>query len=146
MLDLVERLRDRGLAVLMVSHNLNDVFNVADRIAVMYLGTMVAEDKTSDFDRQSVVEYMTTGGLGVTATRRRKQEPSTMTPGDPGPPGPPRAPEPDAVEPARRDPTAAPPPPSSRPRSSPSPCASTSAAPCSASGAGRAGCSPSSWG
>src|SRR5580700_5051928 len=44
-LDLVQRLRDRGLAVLMVSHNLNDVFAVADRIAVMYLGNLVAQDK-----------------------------------------------------------------------------------------------------
>jgi ABC-type sugar transport system ATPase subunit len=71
-LNLVRRLRDHGLAVMMVSHNLNDVFNVADRIAVMYLGTIVAEDKKSDFDRQSVVEYMTTGGLGVTANGPRQ--------------------------------------------------------------------------
>jgi ABC-type sugar transport system ATPase subunit len=65
-LELVQRLRDRGLAVMMVSHNLNDVFAVADRIAVMYLGRIVVEDKTTAFDRQRVVEYMTTGGLGVT--------------------------------------------------------------------------------
>src|ERR1700745_4165606 len=61
-LDLVERLRDRGLAVMVISHNLNDVFEVADRIAVLYLGRMVAEGPAADFDRQSVVEYMTTGG------------------------------------------------------------------------------------
>jgi len=67
-LDLVRRLRDRGLAVLVISHNLNDVFAVSDRIAVLYLGRMVAQDKVSAFDRQSVVEYMTTGGLGVTTT------------------------------------------------------------------------------
>jgi ABC-type sugar transport system ATPase subunit len=72
-LNLVRRLRDHGLAVMMVSHNLNDVFNVADRIAVMYLGTIVAEDKTTNFDRQSVVEYMTTGGLGVKANGPRSQ-------------------------------------------------------------------------
>ncbi len=36
-LDLIERLRDRGLAVMVISHNLNDVFEVADRIAVLYL-------------------------------------------------------------------------------------------------------------
>jgi ABC-type sugar transport system ATPase subunit len=63
-LDLIRRLRDRGLAVMVVSHNLNDVFEVADRIAVLYLGRMVAEDRASSFDRQSVVEYMTTGGAG----------------------------------------------------------------------------------
>src|SRR6201987_6081152 len=60
-LDLIKRLRDRGLAVMVISHNLNDVFEVADRIAVLYLGRMVAEGPTAGFDRQSVVEYMTTG-------------------------------------------------------------------------------------
>ena len=62
-LDLVRRLRDHGLAVMVISHNLNDVFEVADRIAVLYLGRMVVQDKTSAFDRQDVVEYMTTGKL-----------------------------------------------------------------------------------
>jgi ABC-type sugar transport system ATPase subunit len=61
-LDLVRRLRDRGLAVMVISHNLNDVFEVADRIAVVYLGRMVAQKPVSEFDRQSVVEYMTFGG------------------------------------------------------------------------------------
>ena len=42
-LDLVRRLRDRGLAVMVISHNLNDVFEVADRLAVLHLGRMVAE-------------------------------------------------------------------------------------------------------
>jgi ABC-type sugar transport system ATPase subunit len=63
-LDLVRRLRDHGLAVMVISHNLNDVFEVADRIAVMYLGRLVVQDKASNFDRQSVVEYMTTGTAG----------------------------------------------------------------------------------
>ena len=66
-LDLIKRLRDRGLAVMVISHNLNDVFEVADRIAVLYLGRMVIQDKTSNFDRQRVVEYMTTGGKGMKA-------------------------------------------------------------------------------
>ena len=71
-LDLIKRLRDRGLAVMVISHNLNDVFEVADRIAVLYLGRLVVQDKASAFDRQSVVEYMTTGGTtrsGGTPTR-----------------------------------------------------------------------------
>jgi ABC-type sugar transport system ATPase subunit len=68
-LDLIRQLRDRGLAVLVVSHNLNDVFAVADRLAVLYLGRMVVERDASTFDRQSVVEYMTTGGVGITGTR-----------------------------------------------------------------------------
>jgi ABC-type sugar transport system ATPase subunit len=65
-LSLMGRLRDNGLAVLMISHNLNDVFAVADRMAVLYLGRMVAQDSTSAFDRQSIVEFMTTGGSGLT--------------------------------------------------------------------------------
>ena len=60
-LDLIRRLRDHGLAVMVISHNLNDVFEIADRIAVLYLGRMVAEGLAADFDRQSGVEYMTTG-------------------------------------------------------------------------------------
>ena len=61
-LDLIRRLRDKGLAVMVISHNLNDIFEVADRIAVMYLGRLVVQDDASKFDRQSVVDYMTTGG------------------------------------------------------------------------------------
>ncbi len=61
-LDLIRRLRDQGLAVMMISHNLNDVFEVADRVAVLYLGRMVAQDMLAAFDRQSIVDYMTTGG------------------------------------------------------------------------------------
>jgi ABC-type sugar transport system ATPase subunit len=68
-LDLVRRLRDRGLAVMMISHNLTDVFQVADRVAVLYLGRMVVQGAASTFDPQSVVEYMTTGGLGRPAAK-----------------------------------------------------------------------------
>jgi ABC-type sugar transport system ATPase subunit len=64
-LDLIRSLRERGLAVMLVSHNLNDVFAIADRIAVVHLGHLVVQGPASDFDRQSVVEYMTTGGLGI---------------------------------------------------------------------------------
>jgi ABC-type sugar transport system ATPase subunit len=49
---------------MIISHNLNDVFEVADRIAVLYLGRLVVTGPASDFDRQSVVEYMTTGTSG----------------------------------------------------------------------------------
>jgi ABC-type sugar transport system ATPase subunit len=68
-LDLIRRLRDHGLAVMLISHNLNDVFEVADRIAVLHLGSMVVEGPVADFDRQSTVEYMTTGGKERTGTR-----------------------------------------------------------------------------
>jgi len=75
-LDLVKRLRDRGLAVMVISHSLNDVFEVADRIAVLHLGRMAIQDKASAFDRQSLVEYMTTGSLSRTARRGAPAETS----------------------------------------------------------------------
>jgi ABC-type sugar transport system ATPase subunit len=65
-LDLIKRLSSRGVAVLVISHNLNDVFEVSDRIAVLYLGRLVVTAPASEFDRQSVVEYMTTGTAGST--------------------------------------------------------------------------------
>ena len=52
-LDLVRRLADRGLAVLLVSHNMNDVFEVADRIAVLRLGRLVAVRPAAEMDRRS---------------------------------------------------------------------------------------------
>jgi len=60
-LNLITTLASRGHAVVVVSHNLTDVFRVADRIAVLYLGRLAAVGPASEFDSQSVVEYMTTG-------------------------------------------------------------------------------------
>jgi ABC-type sugar transport system ATPase subunit len=60
-LELIERLSSQGTAVVLVSHNLNDVFEVADEIAVLYLGQMVVQGPASEFDRQVIVDYMTTG-------------------------------------------------------------------------------------
>jgi ABC-type sugar transport system ATPase subunit len=74
-LNLIKTLAGRGVAVLLISHNLVDVFEVADRIAVLYLGRLVADGPASDFDRQSAVEYMTTG----TATRPARERGATET-------------------------------------------------------------------
>jgi ABC-type sugar transport system ATPase subunit len=62
-LKLARRLATQGLAVLIISHNMNDVFEVADRIAVLHLGRMAAVRPAADLDRQRVVELMTTGTL-----------------------------------------------------------------------------------
>ena len=60
-LNLVRRLADNGLGVVLISHNLNDVFEVADNIAALYLGTMAAQvDKNEVIPRQ-VIELITTG-------------------------------------------------------------------------------------
>ena len=60
-LDLITRLAKRGIAVLVVSHNLADVFQVADRLAVLYLGRLVSSGPASDYDTASAVDLMTTG-------------------------------------------------------------------------------------
>lgn len=60
-LELIKRLSSQGTAVMVVSHNLVDVFAVADQISILYLGRQVAQGPASDFDTQTVVEYMTTG-------------------------------------------------------------------------------------
>jgi len=60
-LDLIRTLSGKGIAVLVISHNLNDVFSVADRIAVMYLGTLVSHGPIANYDRNSAVEMITTG-------------------------------------------------------------------------------------
>ncbi|MGH3510026.1 MAG: ATP-binding cassette domain-containing protein [Nocardioidaceae bacterium] len=65
-LDLVKRLSGRGIAVLLISHNLVDVFEVADRIAALYLGRMATSGPITDFDTQSVVELITTGTTSTT--------------------------------------------------------------------------------
>ena len=60
-LDLIRRLRDQGIAVLVISHNLNDVEAVADRVAVLRLGQMVSVGPLAQYDAQSIVDLMTTG-------------------------------------------------------------------------------------
>jgi D-xylose transport system ATP-binding protein len=63
-LKLVRRLADRGLGVVLISHNLVDVFEVADDIAVLYLGQMVAQVNAKDVTNNQVVELITTGSSG----------------------------------------------------------------------------------
>jgi D-xylose transport system ATP-binding protein len=67
-LDLVRRLADSGLAVVLISHNMNDVLEVADRIAALYLGRLAAEVKASEVTHGQVVELITTGRLGRAAS------------------------------------------------------------------------------
>ena len=62
-LDLVKRLGEQGLAVVLVSHNLHDIFEVADRITVLRLGQNVAEFATKDVTQTQVVEAITAGKL-----------------------------------------------------------------------------------
>jgi D-xylose transport system ATP-binding protein len=63
-LKLIERLRDRGLGVIVISHNLANVFEVADRIAVLRLGRMAATLETRDVSREEVVGAITGAEFG----------------------------------------------------------------------------------
>ena len=60
-LDLVRRLADRGLAVVLISHNMNDVMQVADRISTLFLGRMAATVRRADVTQTQLVELITTG-------------------------------------------------------------------------------------
>ena len=62
-LDLVKRLGEQGLAVVLISHNLHDIFEVADTITVLRLGQNVAEVKRTDVTQTQVVEAITAGAL-----------------------------------------------------------------------------------
>lgn len=69
-LNLVRRLADNGLAVILISHNLNDVFEVADSIAALYLGQLAAQVNKSEVIPNQIIELITTGkSAGVTETR-----------------------------------------------------------------------------
>jgi D-xylose transport system ATP-binding protein len=62
-LDLVKRLGEQGLAVVLISHNLHDIFEVADDITVLRLGQNVAEYKRTEVTQTQVVEAITAGAL-----------------------------------------------------------------------------------
>jgi len=79
-LDLIARLARRGIGVLVISHNLTDVFQVADRIAVLYLGRLVSAGPVSEYDTASAVDLMTTG-----ATQRTRSADASAAAFDAGP-------------------------------------------------------------
>ncbi|MDX6245661.1 MAG: D-xylose transport system ATP-binding protein [Frankiales bacterium] len=87
-LNLVRRLADRGLAVLLISHNMNDVLQVADSIAVLYLGQMVAQVRADSVTNSQVVELITAGRSGdmglapAAAGARAGASTSSDNPGD----------------------------------------------------------------
>ena len=69
-LDLVRRLADQGRGVVLISHNMNDVMEVADRVVALYLGRVASEVKKSDTNTTQIVELITSGrsgNIGLTA-------------------------------------------------------------------------------
>jgi D-xylose transport system ATP-binding protein len=63
-LDLVRRLADQGRGVVLISHNMNDVMEVADRVCALYLGRVAAEVQKKDTNTTQIVELITSGRSG----------------------------------------------------------------------------------
>ncbi|MBI1352573.1 MAG: ATP-binding cassette domain-containing protein [Actinomycetales bacterium] len=63
-LNLVRRLADAGLGVILISHNMNDVMRVADNVACLYLGQMAAQVPATAVDHTTIVELITAGRSG----------------------------------------------------------------------------------
>jgi D-xylose transport system ATP-binding protein len=69
-LDLVRRLADQGLGVVIISHNMNEVLEVSDRVAAMYLGRVAADVPVNeDTTREFLVELITSGRSGDVGLR-----------------------------------------------------------------------------
>ncbi|KQY57652.1 MULTISPECIES: ATP-binding cassette domain-containing protein [unclassified Nocardioides] len=72
-LNLVERLRENGLGVILVSHNMADVQAVADRIVVMRLGRNAAEFRAADTSTEELVAAITGASDNVVASRAQRR-------------------------------------------------------------------------
>jgi D-xylose transport system ATP-binding protein len=68
-LELIRNLARRGIAVVLISHNLVDVFAVADRVAVLYLGRMAFSGPMAALDQQAVVKLITSGASSAESLR-----------------------------------------------------------------------------
>jgi D-xylose transport system ATP-binding protein len=63
-IELIERLRDRGLGVIVISHNLADVFAVADKVTVLRLGRVAGEFEISKSSQEQIVAAITGAEFG----------------------------------------------------------------------------------
>jgi D-xylose transport system ATP-binding protein len=72
-LDLVRRLADQGLGVVIITHNMVDVFEVADRIVPLFLGRVTADLARTETTHSQVVELITAGRSGDVGIARAEQ-------------------------------------------------------------------------
>lgn len=75
-LNLVERLKEQGLAVILISHNMADVQAVSDRIVVLRLGRNAAEFTTEEATTDQLVAAITGASDNVVAQRAARRAPS----------------------------------------------------------------------
>jgi simple sugar transport system ATP-binding protein len=57
-LDLILELKDRGVSVILISHRMDDIFYVCDRVLALFHGTNFAEAKLADTDRSEVIGWI----------------------------------------------------------------------------------------
>lgn len=69
-LELIERLRDKGYAVFIISHNLEHVFQIADRIAVLKTGRMVGVVRREDVEHDELVSMIVGGRMPARLARQ----------------------------------------------------------------------------
>lgn len=62
-LNLINRVKAKGVAVILITHRLQDLFRVCDRIAVMYEGTKVAERRVGDTDLEELIKLIVGEGV-----------------------------------------------------------------------------------
>ena len=72
-LDLVRRLADQGLGVVIITHNMVDVFEVADRIVPLFLGRVAADLARTETTHAQIVELITAGRSGDVGIARAEQ-------------------------------------------------------------------------
>lgn len=75
-LNLIERLRERGLGVILISHNIADVQAVADRIVVLRLGRNNGDFRVADVTSEMIIAAIT-GASDNSVSRRSAQQPRT---------------------------------------------------------------------
>ena len=73
-LDLVERLRERGLGVILISHNIADVRAVADRVAVLRLGRNNGVFRVADTTGEEIIAAITGAADNAVSRRRARKE------------------------------------------------------------------------
>ena len=57
-LDLIRTLKGQGIAVILISHRLTDVFAVCDRIVALRQGQVIADEKTAETSMNAVVAHI----------------------------------------------------------------------------------------
>ncbi|MGG5258133.1 ATP-binding cassette domain-containing protein [Phycicoccus avicenniae] len=73
-LDLIERLRERGLGVVMISHNMEDVRAVADRVVVLRLGRNNGDFEVAGVSSEAIIAAITGATDNVVTRRRERRE------------------------------------------------------------------------